>query len=69
MDYSEYEKLVNDVFSTELGTILLKELEKKFVYTAIVQTDGEIPSAIRAGKSDLIRQFNGIINRIKQEQE
>ena len=68
MDYTDYEKLVHGVFSTEAGIKLLETLDDKFVNTAIMQEDGVIPSSIRAGKSDLVRQFKTIVKRLNTEQ-
>ena len=54
-DRTEFEKAVFRLFHTDDGQYLLKELNKRHVYVDIVQTDGEVPSAIREGKSQLVR--------------
>ena len=68
MDNTDYEKLVYLVFNSPDGELLLKMLKDKFVMTSIVQEDGIIPSSIREGKSSLIRQFDGIVKRLKKEE-
>lgn len=65
-DYTPFEKAVFRMFNTEEGQYVLSELEKKFVYTSIVQADGEFASAIRGGKSELVRFLRGIHNKIKE---
>jgi len=64
MEKTDLELLVNTVFNNEDGIALLDMLEVRFVYTDIVQADGEVPSATRQGKSNLIRLFRKIINNI-----
>jgi len=62
MEKSDLEQLVITTFSTESGEALLNMLEDKFVYTDIVQVDGEVPSALRQGKSSFIQLLRKIIN-------
>jgi len=62
MELSDFEKIVIKTLNTEYGLAMLEMLEEKFVYTQIVQMDGEVPSSIRQGKSDLIRLFRNILN-------
>ena len=52
---TEFEQAVFRLFHTADGQYLLSELSKRHVYVDIVQADGEVPSAIREGKSQLIR--------------
>ncbi len=52
---TEFEKVIFRIFNTNDGKFLMEELEKGYVYTDIVQTDGQVPSAIREGKSELVR--------------
>ncbi|RLC46813.1 MAG: hypothetical protein DRH57_05315 [Candidatus Cloacimonadota bacterium] len=64
MDTTDFEKLIFQTFSTEAGLRLLEALEKRFVYTQIVQDDGETPSAIRQGKSDIVRLIRQTNNKL-----
>ena len=63
MDYSDFELLVFRVFNTTDGEALLNDLEKKYIYVPIVQTDGEVPSAIRQGKADMVRFLRQIYEK------
>jgi len=67
LEYTDYEKLVFRVFSTDNGRLLMKELEDKFIKTPIVQEDGMLPSSIRQGKADLVRALINIHNRIEKD--
>ena len=63
MDYSDFELLVFRVFNTTDGEALLYDLEKKYIYVPIFQTDGEVPSAIRQGKADMVRFLRQIYEK------
>ena len=54
-DRTDFEKIIFTVFNSSEGKFLLEELIKRYVHTDIIQVDGEVPSAMRAGKSELVR--------------
>jgi hypothetical protein len=60
MNNEDFTRLVFLVLNTEEGQVLIKELHRRYVNTDIVQVDGEIPSALRAGKSELVRYLDRI---------
>ena len=62
MTNDDFKKAIFHVFDTEEGQLVLNKLVDMYVNTDIVQTDGEVPSAIRAGKSELVRFLLNIHN-------
>ena len=60
MEYSDFAMAVFRLLNSNDGQFVLTELEKMFVYTDIVQLDGEVASAMRAGKSQLVRYLKSI---------
>ena len=66
MTNEDFTKLIIRNFTTEEGQLILKELHRRYVDTDIVQVDGEIPSAIRAGKSELVRYLINLSKRVEE---
>ena len=60
IEYSDFAMAVFKLLNSRDGQFVLEELERMFVYTDIVQLDGEVASAMRAGKSQLVRYLKSI---------
>ena len=60
IEYSDFAMAVFRLLNSKDGQFVLEELERMFVYTDIVQLDGEVASAMRAGKSQLVRYLKSI---------
>jgi hypothetical protein len=63
MTNTDFDKLAIRLFNTEEGQLVLKELHRRYVDTDIVCLDGEVASAIRAGKSELVRYLINLSKR------
>lgn len=57
---TDLEECIHRLLRTDDGKYLITELRKRYVEVDIVQLDGEVASAIREGKSQLVRYLDKV---------